>query len=237
MTAPSAGRSARAQARRLGVRQRAARLLAAIVLGVSATVALHWGGGVATPAAMAVVGVGSVVAMWLWRDRGVGRWQAGARGEMATARVLGGLGPRWTVLHDLPVPLSRTAANIDHIVVGPNGVTVIDSKQWSGTVRVGRRRLRRDGADVFEVVERQHWCRDAVADLVDRVRAGVPVRAVVVVHGARMRGGLLRRRRRVDGVHVVAPQELLSVVRRGRRRLGRRSVVTVARALDRLGER
>jgi Nuclease-related domain len=32
----------------------------------------------------------------------------------------------WAVLHDLAVPRSR--ANIDHLVIGPGGVFVIDSK-------------------------------------------------------------------------------------------------------------
>lgn len=39
------------------------------------------------------------------------------------------------VLHDLPTP-GRGGANIDHIVVGPGGVTVIDAKAWTGPVRI-----------------------------------------------------------------------------------------------------
>ncbi len=43
------------------------------------------------------------------------------------------------VLHDRRIP--RTRANIDHLAVGPGGVTVIDSEDCAGKVRVERRAL------------------------------------------------------------------------------------------------
>ncbi|MGH8932025.1 MAG: nuclease-related domain-containing protein [Egibacteraceae bacterium] len=36
----------------------------------------------------------------------------------------------WVVLHDLAIRGSR--ANIDHLLIGPPGVVVIDSKRWKG---------------------------------------------------------------------------------------------------------
>jgi hypothetical protein len=58
-------------------------------------------------------------------------WRRGAAGERRTARLLGPLERHgWAVLHDLAVPGS--AANIDHLVIGPGGVFVIDSKQYRG---------------------------------------------------------------------------------------------------------
>jgi hypothetical protein len=39
------------------------------------------------------------------------------------------------VFHDLAVPGSP--ANVDHLVIGPTGVFVIDSKRWRGRVRQG----------------------------------------------------------------------------------------------------
>jgi hypothetical protein len=41
---------------------------------------------------------------------------------------------RWAVLHDLAVPGSR--ANLDHLVIGPGGVFVIDSKQYRGRLQL-----------------------------------------------------------------------------------------------------
>lgn len=68
----------------------------------------------------------------------------GAEGEERTAQTLGGLGAGWTVWHDLHWP-GRPRANIDHVVIGPGGVFVVDSKHWSGTVTVIAGRVRQNG--------------------------------------------------------------------------------------------
>jgi len=58
-------------------------------------------------------------------------WRRGAAGERRTARLLAPLERRgWAVLHDLAIPGSQ--ANLDHLVIGPGGVVVIDSKQYRG---------------------------------------------------------------------------------------------------------
>ena len=54
----------------------------------------------------------------------------GAKGEQLTARRLHRLGRGWTVFHDLAIPGSR--ANADHLVIGPPGVFLIDSKHYRG---------------------------------------------------------------------------------------------------------
>jgi len=60
-------------------------------------------------------------------------WQSGAWGEEATGRVLRELEQDgWTVLHDLPAG----RGNVDHIVVGPAGVFMLDSKRLGGSVSV-----------------------------------------------------------------------------------------------------
>src|SRR5215207_355328 len=62
-------------------------------------------------------------------------WRRGAAGERRTARLLGPLErDGWAVLHDLAVP--RGQANIDHLVIGPGGVFVIDSKQYRGRLQL-----------------------------------------------------------------------------------------------------
>jgi hypothetical protein len=58
-------------------------------------------------------------------------WQRGARGERRTARQLRRLARQgWVVFHDLAVPGSR--ANADHLIIGPAGVFLVDSKNWRG---------------------------------------------------------------------------------------------------------
>lgn len=66
-------------------------------------------------------------------------WLEGAKGEAKNAarlqKHLDGSGV--ILLHDRRLPGSR--ANIDHLAIGPGGVTVIDSKNYKGKVRVERR--------------------------------------------------------------------------------------------------
>lgn len=59
-----------------------------------------------------------------------------SRGGRATAVALGAL-PHdvWHVLNDVPWP-GRPHVTIDHVVVGPAGVFVIEVKAWSGEVSV-----------------------------------------------------------------------------------------------------
>ncbi len=73
-------------------------------------------------------------------------WDEAAQGEAATATVLAGLPAGWTALHDLKWQ-GRQYDNIDHIVVGPPGIFVIDSRVWSGPVSVSRGVLRHSGHD------------------------------------------------------------------------------------------
>jgi Nuclease-related domain len=75
-------------------------------------------------------------------------WQRGAQGERHTARLLDRLTrDGYVVFHDLAVPDSP--ANLDHLVIGPSGVFVIDST-WihRGTVR-GCWWARRPSGDVW----------------------------------------------------------------------------------------
>jgi Nuclease-related domain len=67
-------------------------------------------------------------------------WRQGGEGELATGLLLRRLRRRgWHVFHDLQVPPSprsrrRSNANIDHLLVGPGGVFVVDSKNYQSRV-------------------------------------------------------------------------------------------------------
>ena len=87
---------------------------------------------------LVVGGLAAVLAGWRLRFRPSSdacAWRRGAAGERHTARLLRPLERHgWVILHDLAVPGSR--ANLDHLVIGPGGVFVIDSKQYRGRLRV-----------------------------------------------------------------------------------------------------
>ncbi len=151
------------------------------------------------------------------REKDPERWLRGAAGEQATAAVLAGLATRrWVVLHDRAVPGTR--ANIDHLVIGPTGVWLIDSKTSRAPVRaawrsvwLGERRL--DSGPT-------RWEAEVVSDRLD-----VEVRALIVIHGV----GLRRRGGRAGGVRVVRPDRLLPRLSWGRRRLRRDEVDDLGR--------
>lgn len=139
----------------------------------------------------------------------VENWSDGAYGEAATAKQLDRLPEGWEVLHDL----GNGDYNFDHVVVGPPGVFLLNSK-WSSfrleTTAEGA--LRAAHVDDPSVTMRTSTLigqakRDAVA-LKQRIEARsgsrVWVEPVIVWWGQYPEGG-----RTVDGVGVVAGKKLV----------------------------
>jgi len=174
-----AGGSAAGEGRRRRRRSTLRRLLA-LAAGLAALRLLE------APAGPALALLSAFVALW---PSPAGRWAAGAAGERATARALAGVErDGWTVLHDVRPPGKRW--NLDHVLVGPAGVVVVETKQWRRPVRTFRRHPR-------VLVERVDWQVEAVA----RLLRTADVRGYLCVHGARVRR--LRRWTPVgDGRHL-----------------------------------
>jgi hypothetical protein len=86
-------------------------------------------------AATFLVGAWFGMAMWIWDSppEHIERVRRGAEGERRTGRELKRLSPReWTVVHDL----DGRFGNWDHVVVGPGGVFLLDSKHLFGDASV-----------------------------------------------------------------------------------------------------
>lgn len=129
------------------------------------------------------------------------RYLDGAAAEEATATHLNRLTSAHHVLHDLHVPGS--SANIDHLVVGPGGVWLIDTKTSSmplrysgGTLWRGSHPMRND----VQAVEK--YCA-AVRSLL-----GVRVQPVVAVVGQ----AVPAEARRLGEVQVVEADELVALI-------------------------
>jgi hypothetical protein len=214
---PGASASAEGRrARRAAVRR--GRVTAVLALGAVILVAA----GIETgrPPLLVTAVVAAALA-WRWRpDLDPDRWGRGAAGEVETARLLARLPRRYVVLHDRRHLADR--GNLDHLVIGPSGVWLVDSK-----VRRARLTIRRGRV----------WAGDfpidvsAVAAQADRLaeRLGVAVAPVVAVHGP----GLRRRGKLVDGVRVLPAARLVPRLRRGRR-LWPSEIVALAAEVDRL---
>jgi hypothetical protein len=134
----------------------------------------------------------------------------GADGEERTAAALTGLpAGDWTVVHDVRWP-GRQRANLDHVVVGPGGVFVIDSKQWSGRVVTAGGELRQNGRRRTKAVEgavaQADSLRSVVRDLDPRLV--VPVLCLV---------GQGPVRDRLGEVLVASPETIVQVLTSGER--------------------
>jgi Nuclease-related domain len=126
-------------------------------------------------------------------------WQRGAHGERHTARLLDRLTRDGYVLfHDLAI--LGSPANVDHLVIGPSGVFVIDSKQWSGSVHQGADGLVwHNHYRLDRTLETVRWEAETVGRLL-----GTRAAALLCVHGAHVYGGGLD----AQGVAIV-PAHLL----------------------------
>jgi Nuclease-related domain len=146
---------------------------------------------------------------WLLRFRSspdTMAWRRGAAGERRTARLLAPLERHgWAVLHDLAIP--NSPANIDHLVIGPGGVVVIDSKQYRGQLRVDRDGMVWHGRHLLaSALRKTLWEADQADEVLDI--ADLTVAAIVAVHGASIPWGLLR----ADGVIIIPARRLPDVL-------------------------
>lgn len=186
---------------------------ALVLSGVAALIGAVW---LTRPWLALLAGSAGLAAWRLRPDPDPDRWRRGAGGEVATADLLAHLPRRFITLHDRQIPGSR--ANVDHLVIGPTGVWLVDSKAYRATLRV-----RRGAAWAGEhqvPTEPAAWEAERVGRLL-----GVPVRSVVAVHGA----GLRRRGVVTDGVPVIPARRLCRRLRRGRRVLTHGAVSALAR--------
>jgi len=74
-----------------------------------------------------------------WGDRRLGNFLKGAKGEEWVAHELAFLGSEYAVFNGLR--LGGGKQNFDHIIVGPAGVFVVETKNWKGSVEFRDGRL------------------------------------------------------------------------------------------------
>jgi hypothetical protein len=183
---------------------------------IAATLGIGAGGGLlgsllASRLGLVLGGLAAVAAGWGLRFRpspGAVAWRRGAAGERRTARLLAPLEWHgWAVLHDLAVPGSR--ANLDHLVIGPGGVFVIDSKQYRGRLRLDPTgRLWHGRYPLAPTLRAVGFEADQAAQVLPD--PGVAVVPIVAVHGAQVPWGKVV----MSGVPVVPAKRLPSMLRK-----------------------
>lgn len=161
-------------------------------------------------------GVGAAAAMVMilidsppWH---IERWRLGAEGERQTAKALRSLTRRgWMLVNDI----QAERGNIDHILVGPAGVFLLETKKLGGIVSVERGALsvrwREDPDDGYEARQIGPRARALAAQLAERVKeSGLPniwVQPIVVLWSDFPQGSI-----QSDGVAWVGGKRLAGVL-------------------------
>jgi hypothetical protein len=136
-------------------------------------------------------------------------WYWGALGERTVGRILGELGPEWTVLH--AVPVGDKSADIDHVVIGPTGVFTLNTKR-----HVDQRVWTAKGAFMVSgtrhpyIRTSEHEAARAGKLLAAAVRHEVTAGAAIVVVGARQ----VTVKEKHRSVAVLTPHQLLRWITR-----------------------
>jgi len=102
-----------------------------------------------------------------WGGRRLGNFLKGAKGEEWVAHELAFLPAQYTVFNGLR--LGGGKCNFDHIVVGPSGIYVVETKNWRGTVEFRDGKLYCEGREPSRPPLRQ--VKDATAELLEYLEA------------------------------------------------------------------
>ena len=86
--------------------------------------------------------------MTLGRDR-LQSFLKGAQGEEWVARILAFLPATFDVYHGVPEKSGsiRSASDYDHIVIGPTGIFLVETKHWEGRIQVQDNRILCNGQE------------------------------------------------------------------------------------------
>ena len=142
-------------------------------------------------------------------------WATGARGEQELAAALAGV-PDVVALHDRRVPGTR--GNIDHLVVGPAGLFVVDAKRYKGRLQIRDKgglfrtdnRLYVGGRDCSRLADNMGWQVQAVESVLASVEVILPVTPVLCFIGVDW--PLLFRPDSFRGVRLEGPKSLRKLI-------------------------
>ena len=143
--------------------------------------------GLVSPGVAAVLLVALAVAAWAAFASAAKRFESymkGARGEELVARELAMLPAGWDVFHGVPrsgFDGSCTGGDFDHVVVGPDTLFVIETKNWEGPVTLerGTMRVRGRTPNRSPVAQVRREAGELAALLKDAVPAGIVVTPVI----------------------------------------------------------
>lgn len=155
-------------------------------------------------------------------------WKKGAEVEESTEKFLRKLPADFVVMHDLAIPGSK--ANIDHLVVGPTGVFVVDSKNYRGKITENKAGELWSGKyPMARAIETVNWEATKVAQAL----GGIGAEAILCVHGAE----LPRRNIAKNGVRLAGPRGTLRILQEGPAMLGAAEIQRLSSLANEMGRR
>ena len=150
----------------------------------------------------------SAAILLAWGDRRLGNFLKGAKGEEWVAHELAFLGSEYTVFNGLR--LGGGKQNFDHIIVGPAGVFVVETKNWKGSVEFHDGKLFAGGKEPSRPPLKQ--VKAATTELVSYIDdagcGGVPIHSVLCFLGTKLPQDIMN----VNGVVVCKGEKLVEVL-------------------------
>jgi len=182
--------------------------------------------------AIAAVAIFVAIIMWRRSASQADRLQLGRRGEITVGQMLEELrSDGFRVFHDL----AEEGYNIDHVIIGPPGVFVIETKTLS--MPEGRKNtIHFDGQKVLingrmpdrDPIEQVRACTDRVGEILKRTTGrSAPMRPVVLYPG-----WWVERQPKGADVWVLNPKALSEFLRHEQVRLSESDVTFFASALE-----
>ena len=152
----------------------------------------------------------------------------GAVGELVVGTMLDNLGPRWDVLH--VVPVDDSGKDIDHLVIGPPGVFTIITENFPGQeIKVNGDHLTVGTQRFDDVAVARELGRSAAELLTAAVGRPVTVTPLLVV----VTPTKLSLRQQPEGASVVASKQLLHFLDRLDRTLDGAEVASISDVAER----
>ena len=117
-------------------------------------------------------------------ERRFASYLKGAKGEEITARELALLETGWDVFHGVEnntAEASSGGRDFDHIVVGPDSVFLVETKNWDGVIRVENGTLKLNGIPVKRspIVQVRRGARGLLRMLEDALPANFDIMKIV----------------------------------------------------------
>jgi len=151
-----------------------------------------------------------------------------ALGEVAVGEMLDQLGPRWDILHVVPV---TATGQIDHLVIGPTGVFSITTENYPGQeVKVSGDSLTIGGRAIDDIPTARRLAASAAERLSAAAGHAITVDPIIVVIDSRR----LVVREQPTGLTVAGSKQLLRILGRLDRALAGTVVAQISDVADRV---